>query len=606
MGQQLQPFQFPEIKGPDAERMAACFKEIAEHSQQVMQQVVQRNLSGDQFTIPDRGVVARTFMALTERMLSDPGRLMEAQSEYYQQMMALWQTTTQRLQGENVAPVIEPPPGDKRFKDDIWQENPYYDFLKQSYLLSASSILHSVQNTKGQLDPKTAEKVDFYIRQYLDALAPTNFPQTNPRVLKETLESGGENLLKGLEHMLEDMARGKGELRIRMTDLEAFKLGENVAVTPGKVVFQTPLMQLIQYTPTTEEVYQRPLLIVPPWINKFYILDLKPKNSFIKWAIDQGFTVFVISWVNPDESLADRDFEDYLLEGTLAALDAIEQATGETEVNVIGYCIGGTLLMSTLGYLAATGQDDKVKSATFFTTLIDFSDVGELSVFIDEEQISLMEQQMEKQGYLEGSQMANVFNMLRANDLIWSFYINNYLLGKEPMAFDLLYWNSDSTRMPRKMHSFYLRNMYLHNRLKEPGGIDLAGEAIDLSKVRIPQYFVSTKEDHIAPWKGTYRGVNLTSGQVKFVLGGSGHIAGVINPPDRNKYGYWTYGKLPENPDEWLEKATHNEGSWWPDWLNWITRRAGKKIPARHAGDGKLTPLEDAPGSYVKVRIDSQ
>ncbi|MDX1606057.1 MAG: class I poly(R)-hydroxyalkanoic acid synthase, partial [Candidatus Competibacterales bacterium] len=539
-----------------------------------------------------------------ERMLSDPSRLLEAQSEYYQNMMNLWQWTAQRMQGEETPPVIQPEPGDKRFKDETWSENPYFEFLKQAYLLSARSILHSVRDAKEGLDAKTAEKVDFYTRQYLDALSPTNFPQTNPRVLRTTMESGGENLLKGLEHLLEDLNRGRGELRIRMTDLEAFRLGENIAVTPGKVIFQTPLMQLIQYTPTTEQVYQRPLLIVPPWINKYYILDLKPKNSFIKWAVDQGFTVFVISWVNPDESLADRDFEDYLLEGTLAALEAVEKITGEKEVNTIGYCIGGTLLMCTLGYLAATGQEDRVKSATFFTTLIDFTDVGELSVFIDEEQVELMEQQMERQGYLEGSQMANVFNMLRANDLIWSFYVNNYLLGKEPMAFDLLYWNSDSTRMPRKMHSFYLRNMYLNNRLREPGGIDLAGEPIDLRKIRTPQYFVSTREDHIAPWKGTYRGVHLTNGQVKFVLGGSGHIAGVVNPPDRNKYGYWTYGKLPDTPDEWLNNASYNEGSWWPDWLAWVKRRAGKEVPARVPGDGPFDPIEDAPGSYVKMRID--
>ncbi len=607
MGEQsnpLTPFGFPKLKEADAQRMAERFKEIAERSQQVMQEMTQRNLSGQQAPLPDPSVVSKSFMALTEKLLSNPTQLVQAQADYYQQMMTLWQTTSRRLQGETVAPLVESPPSDKRFKDDQWQENPYFDFLKQSYLLSVNSVMACVEQAKAQMDAKTAAKVDFYIRQYLDAMSPTNFPHTNPQVLKAAMESGGENLLKGLENMLEDMARGRGELRIRMTDLEAFKLGENIAVTPGKVVFETELMQLLQYTPTTEQAYQRPLLVVPPWINKYYIMDLSPKNSFIKWAVDQGFTVFVISWINPDESLADRNFEDYLKEGTLKAIEAVEQATGESEINTLGYCIGGTLLMSTLGYLAAVGQDDRVKSATFFTTLIDFSEVGELSVFVDEEQISMMERQMEKRGYLEGSQMATVFNMLRANDLIWSFYVNNYLLGKEPMPFDLLYWNSDSTRMPRKMHSFYLRNMYLHNRLKEPGGITLLGEPIDLAKVRTPQYYLCAKEDHIAPWIGTYRGVNLTAGPVRFVLGGSGHIAGVINPPARNKYGYWTNEALPDDPQAWLDNAEYQAGSWWPNWLDWSQTYAGDQVPARQPGDGALQPLEDAPGRYVKVRID--
>ncbi len=606
MAEQRDPFHLPEVTPPDMARLTESFREIAERSQQLLQQYAERQAEGDDFTIPDPQVVAKAFMALTERVLADPGRLLESQKAYYQDLAMLWESTRQRLQGEAVAPVIEPEAGDRRFRDAQWQDNPYYDFIKQAYLLSARSVLHSVRASKDGLDVKTAEKVDFYTRQYLDAVAPTNFPHTNPQVMQATLESGGENLVRGFENMLEDLNRGGGELRIRMTDLDGFRLGENVAVTPGKVVFQTALMQLIQYAPSTEQVYQRPLLIVPPWINKYYILDLRPKNSFIKWAVDQGFTVFVVSWVNPDAALAERDFEDYLLEGTLAALEAVEQATGEREVNAIGYCIGGTLLMATLGYLAAVGDADRVKSATFLTTLVDFSDVGELSVFVDEEQVALMEREMERRGYLEGSQMANVFNMLRANDLIWSFYVNNYLLGREPMAFDLLYWNSDSTRMPRRMHSFYLRNMYLRNRLREAGGIDLAGEPIELGKVRTPQYFLSTREDHIAPWKGTYLGVHLTAGQVRFVLGGSGHIAGVVNPPERNKYGYWAYGRLPDSADEWLRQARYHEGSWWPDWSRWVRRRAGGEVAARVPGDGALQVLEDAPGSYVKLRSDGK
>src|SRR5208282_4636848 len=354
-----------------------------------------------------------------------------------------------------------------------------------------------------------------------------------------TVDSGGENLVNGLKHVLEDLDRGKGRLMIKMTDLDAFKVGVNIAVTKGKVVFQNALMQLIQYEPLSDKAQRRPLLIIPPWINKYYILDLRPDNSFIKWAVEQGHTVFVISWVNPDEKLAQKQFEDYMLEGPLAALDAIEKATGEREVNVIGYCLGGTLLAATLAYMAVK-KDDRFKSATYFVTMVDFAEAGELSVFIDEEQLSALEERMREHGYLEGSAMATTFNMLRANDLIWSFVVNNYLLGKDPFPFDLLYWNSDSTRMPAAMHSFYLRKMYLENRLVEPGGITLGGVPIDLGRVTLPVFILSTREDHIAPWKTCYVGTQLFSGPVKFVLAASGHIAGVVNPPDAHKYCHWT------------------------------------------------------------------
>jgi len=421
-------------------------------------------------------------------------------------------------------------------------------------------------------------------------------------VLRTVVDTGGQSLLNGLSNLLDDLERGNGKLAIRMTDLDAFELGKNVASTPGKVVYQNDLMQLVQYTPTTKKVHKRPLMIVPPWINKFYILDLQPKNSFIKWAVDQGHTVFVLSWVNPDETLAEKDFEDYLTEGTLAALDAIEKATGEKEVNAVGYCLGGTLLMATLAAMASK-KDNRIQSATCFTSMLDFSEPGELEVFIDEDQIASLEKTMEEQGFLDGSEMATTFNMLRANDLIWSFFINNYLLGKEPFPFDLLYWNSDSTRMPAKMHSYYLRNMYLENNLAKPNGITLNGVKIDLRKVKTPAYFLSTVEDHIAPWRSTYAGTQLTSGPVKFVLGGSGHIAGVINPPEKQKYGYWTNEKLPADPREWFEDAQKNPGSWWIDWSNWVGEFAGDQVAARVPGDGKLKAMEDAPGAYVKHRI---
>jgi polyhydroxyalkanoate synthase len=452
------------------------------------------------------------------------------------------------------------------------------------------------------VDAHTARKLDFYTRQFTDALAPSNFVMTNPEVLRATIDSGGENLVNGLKHLLADLERGKGRLAIQMTDPNAFQVGKNIAVTPGKVVFRNDLIELIQYAPTTTEVHKTPLLIVPPWINKFYILDLRPKNSFIKWAVEQGHTVFVVSWVNPDEKLAAKSFDDYLLEGPLAALGAIEQATGEKSANVIGYCLGGTLLAATLAYLAAKGQAERIASSTFLAALTDFSEAGELSVFIDEEQLGALETRMQEKGYLEGADMANTFNMLRANDLIWSFVVNNYLLGKEPFPFDLLYWNSDSTRMPAAMHSFYLRRMYQENKLVEPGGISLAGVKLDLRKIKTPSFLLSTKEDHIAPWTSTYAATQLYSGPVKFVLAASGHIAGVINPPDKGKYGHWTNDALPKDPEAWFKGAAQHDGSWWPLWESWVDTYAGGKVPARKLGDGKLKPLADAPGTYVLVK----
>jgi polyhydroxyalkanoate synthase len=426
--------------------------------------------------------------------------------------------------------------------------------------------------------------------------------------LRATLESGGENLVKGLQNLLDDLDRGQGRLDIKMTDYEAFEVGVNIALTPGKVVYQNELIQLLQYAPATDKVYKRPLLIIPPWINKFYILDLREKNSFIKWAVDRGHTVFVISWVNPDEELAGAGFDDYMTQGPLAALDAMEKATGEREANVIGYCLGGTLLACTLGYLAAK-EDDRIKSATFLATMIDFDEAGELEVFIDEEQLTALEERMSERGYLDGSAMATTFNMLRANDLIWSFVVNNYLLGKDPFPFDLLYWNADSTRMPAAMHSFYLRYlraMYQDNKLIEPGGpngIELAGVPIDLSQVKTPAYFLSTREDHIAPWTSTYAGTQLFSGPTRFVLTASGHIAGVVNPPAAGKYSHWTNANVPTTPFAWLRRAEEVPGSWWPDWAKWVARKAGPKVAARTPGDGKLKAIEDAPGSYVKVSI---
>jgi polyhydroxyalkanoate synthase len=449
------------------------------------------------------------------------------------------------------------------------------------------------------MDPKVAQKVDFYSRQFVDALSPSNFLLTNPEVLRKTVETGGENLLKGLTNLLTDLELGRGRLRIRMTDTEAFRLGENIATTPGKVVWQTPLMQLIQYAPATETVLKRPLLIMPPWINKFYILDLRAKNSFVRWAVSQGHTVFMVSWVNPDEDLSAKDFENYMTEGVLAALDAIEKITGESEINAIGYCLGGTLLACTLAWMAVK-RDRRIRSATFLVTLLDFSEAGELGVFIDEQQIQALEERMSKRGYLEGSEMSQTFNMLRANDLIWSFVVNNYLLGNEPFPFDLLYWNSDSTRMPAAMHSFYLRRMYQENKLREPGGVSLCGVPIDLGRVNLPIYMLAAREDHITPWKSTYQGLKYMKGTKRFVLAASGHIAGVVNHPDSGKYSHWVSSSTPETADEWEQTATEMAGSWWPDWQRWVSRLAPETVPAREPGE-TVPVIEDAPGSYVKV-----
>ena len=451
----------------------------------------------------------------------------------------------------------------------------------------------------------TKKKVDFFTRQYIDALAPSNFALTNPEVFRETIATGGGNLVKGLNNLLDDIERGNGRLRISMTDSKAFELGVNIATTPGKVVFRNELLELIQYEPSTRKVWKRPLLVIPPWINKYYILDLREKNSFLRWAVGEGMTVFIISWVNPDAKLAGKDFEDYMLAGTLAAIAAIEKATGEKDVNAIGYCLGGTLLAATLGYLAAK-KDKRIASATFMTSLLDFTHAGELEVFIDETQVASLEKKMNERGYLEGSEMANTFNMLRANDLIWSFVINNYLLGRDPFPFDLLHWNCDSTRMPAKMHSFYLRNLYMHNALRKPGGVTLGGVPIDLTKVTVPAYFVSAIEDHIAPWKTTYAGPQILKGKSRFVLSGSGHIAGMINPPAANKYGYWTNTALPAKAEAWFADARQHDGSWWTDWRQWATPYLGKEVPARVPGKGKLKVLEAAPGSYVRQRADAK
>jgi polyhydroxyalkanoate synthase len=582
----------------ETQELAKVCQEVAERSSKILGEFAQKQTQSLSAAMRDEMGIAKAFMDLYSRMAANPAMLASASMSLWMDQLRLWQSSWMKLFGVASQPVAEPAKGDWRFKDEDWSKNFLFDYIKQSYLIAARHIQQAVANVEG-LPPESEKKVAFFTRQYVDALAPSNFLMTNPQVLRETLASGGQNLVRGLNNLLADIEKGGGQLRISMTDETAFQLGRNVATSPGKIIYQTELMQLIQYLPSTSEVYRRPLVIIPPWINKYYILDLREKNSLIRWAVERGHTVFVLSWVNPDARLAQKGFDDYMVEGPLAALDAVARATGQREVNVIGYCLGGTLLGATLGYLAAKG-DDRVKSATYFVSLLDFSQPGELGVFIDEAQVANLEKKMNERGYLEGAEMAGTFNLLRANDLVWSFVVNNYLMGKDPFPFDLLYWNADSTRMPARMHSFYLRNMYLKNLLGVPGGIQLKGVPIDLGAVPVPSYFISTVEDHIAPWKTTYKGARYLGGPVRFVLGGSGHIAGIVNPPAAKKYHYWTSEALPQTPEEWFAGAKQTPGSWWEDWQRWIDGlNGGDKVPARIPANA----IEDAPGSYAMTRL---
>lgn len=574
--------------------------EVTRRSSRLLGKVVRAQGRNARSLLKDEFGIARAFLELWGRLALHPVTVARSQASLVRDYGALLSSTVRRLLGQAVDPIVDAGK-DSRFKDDDWRDLALFDFIKQSYLLAARAMQDLVAQDLG-LSEESRKKVLFFTRQYVEALSPSNFLFTNPVVLRETVRTGGLNLLRGYNNLLKDLEAGEGALRVRMTDTSAFKVGVNVATAPGKVIAQNSLSQLIQFEPTTERQYKRPLLIIPPWINKYYILDLREKNSFIRWATGQGHTVFVVSWVNPDAALAQKGFEDYMTEGPLAALDVIEQVTGERSLNVVGYCLGGTLLGSTLGYLTAQG-DTRVASATFLASLLDFSIPGELGVFIDEKQVANLERRMNQRGYLEGSEMANTFNLMRSSDLIWSFVVNNYLMGRDPPPFDLLYWNSDSTRMPATMHSFYLRNMYLKNLLRVPNGITLKGTPIDLSRVKVPAYFVSTAEDHIAPWKSTYLGAQALGGPVRFVLGGSGHIAGIVNPPSANKYGFMSNEARPADPDDWMSSATRHEGSWWSDWQAWVSGLSPEQVSARKPGSGPRPALEDAPGSYVAARL---
>jgi len=544
--------------------------------------------------------LVKTFSAVAEYWLSDNDRATEIQSKIAKAYLELWGSSMRRLAGEDAPPAIAPSPRDKRFADPEWKSNQFFDFVLQLYLLTTQWAHDLVRNAEG-LDPHTRRKAEFYVQQVTNALAPSNFVLTNPEVLRETLTSNGDNLVRGMKMLAEDIEAGRGTLRIRQSDPSNLEVGVNMAMTPGKVIFQNDLMQLIQYAPSTENVLRTPLLIVPPWINKFYILDLKPEKSFIKWCVDNDVTVFVISWVNPDKSLGAKTWEDYMKQGPLAAMDAIERVTGEMKVHTMGYCVGGTLLATTLAWLAEKRRV-RVTSATFLAAQVDFTHAGDLLVFVDEDQISAIERDMQAAGVLEGAKMAMAFNMLRSNDLIWSYVVSNYLKGKSPSSFDLLHWNSDATRMPAANHSYYLRNCYLENRLSS-GTMVLENTLLDLSKIKVPIYNLATREDHIAPADSVLYGSQFFGGPVKYVLSGSGHIAGVVNPPSSGKYQYWTNDNIKDvTLAEWLKGAEEHKGSWWPDWREWLQSIDPEEVPARAVGGDTLPPIEDAPGSYVRVR----
>src|SRR6201746_1879620 len=594
--------QTPAEKKFDPEAFAMNLAKAMESSGQALAAYLKPRENGEIRDKPPNEIaeVVKTFSAVAEYWMSDADRSADLQKKIAKAYIDLWGSSVRRLAGEQAQPAISPSPRDKRFADPEWKSNQFFDFVMQLYLLTTEWAHDLVRNAEG-VDPHTRKKAEFYVQQITNAMAPSNFVLTNPEVLRETLASNGDNLVRGMKMLAEDIQAGGGTLRIRQSDPANLDVGVNMATTPGKVIFQNELMQLIQYEPATKTVLRTPLLIVPPWINKFYILDLRPEKSYVKWCVDQGITVFLISWVNPDKALGQKTFDDYMKEGPLAAMDVIEKATGELKVHPAGYCVGGTLLATTLAWLAEKRRQ-RVTSATFFAAQVDFTHAGDLLVFVDEDQISALERDMQAAGVLEGSKMAMAFNMLRSNDLIWSYVVSNYLKGKVPSSFDLLHWNSDATRMPAANHSFYLRNCYLENRLST-GSMVLDNTLLDLAKVKVPVYNLATKEDHIAPAESVLYGSQFFGGPVKYVLSGSGHIAGVVNPPASGKYQYWTNDKIRDvKLADWIKGATEHKGSLWPDCRQWMESIDAELVPARAGGTAATPPIEDAPGSYVRIR----
>jgi len=536
--------------------------------------------------------LGNSWNTIMSRAMESPEEWVKTMSGFYQDQFNLWVNMFNPASESTVKPAR----GDRRFSGDEWEESPVHNYLKQSYLLSSRWMTGMISDST--LDDASKAKCDFYTRQFIDAMSPSNFALTNPEVLKETVETKGQNLMDGLENLMKDMDKGS----ISMTDESAFTLGENIATTPGSVVFENKMIQLVHFKPMTKKVNERPIIIVPPCINKYYILDLSEHNSYVRYCLEQGNDVYIVSWRNPDETLGDVTWDEYISEGTIPAIEAVQNISGAKKINAVAWCIGGTMLATTMSVLASK-RKKPIACATFFTTLLDFSDPGELGVFIDESQVKQHEYKLKEGGVMPGKQLASTFAMLRANDLIWSYVVNNYLKGKTPPPFDILYWNGDSTNMTSAMYTWYLRNMYLENNLAKPGGVELCGVKIDLGKIDCPVYFLSAIEDHIAPWKTTFIGTELVKGPVEFVLAASGHVAGVINPANKNKRHFWIEGELGKGDEKWLETATEVPGSWWSHWDKWLKGQGGKMIDApKELGNEKYVELEAAPGSFVMAK----
>jgi polyhydroxyalkanoate synthase len=583
----------------DIHRLSHNSLKIFEKYQILLSKIFKNDSFQNQESLFEPIEINKVFIDVFSSLYSHPKKMLELQAQYVKDYIELLNYSLKKFSGENPEPLYQPTHKDKRFIDKAWDDNFFFDLVKQTYLMNTQWLETLLKDAK--VENKTKLRANFFIKQMMNALAPSNFISTNPIVLKETIETHGENLLKGLNNFIEDLENSKQIFDIKRIDNKAFKIGKNIANTKGQVIYENELMQLIHYTPTTDQTYSIPLLIVPPWINKYYILDLTEKDSFVKWILDQGFSVFLISWVNPDSSLANKSFDDYMLQGPIEAINFIKKITGTKHINLLGYCLGGTLSCMTEAYLNSKG-DDTIKSATLLTTLLDFKDAGDILVFIDDAKLKRIEEKMSEDGYYDGDYVSATFSLLRSNDMIWSFFVNNYLLGKEPLPFDILYWNADSTRLPAKMHSFYLKNMYLENNLAKPNKLKIAGTPINLANVKIPCYFLTAIDDHIAPWEAVYQAHKLISGPIKFTLSGSGHVGGVVNPPSKNKYCYWTNKANDLTGSKWLSHAIKHEGSWWPDWANWLKDYSGKLGKPISATDMKKYFIENAPGRYVLVK----
>jgi polyhydroxyalkanoate synthase len=589
----------PDSKSFDLLNLPLSFAGVADRSRRLLIDWLSRNnfsLGGGTTAGPVD--IASSFLDLTSKMMADPAKLVKAQMSLWQDYLELWQNTTSRMLGQPMPAATTGAAGsDPRFRDEIWEENNIFNYVKQSYLLTTRWLEWTVRDVDG-LDRRTRETVQFYTRQFVSALSPTNFALTNPEVIRTTIETRGENLLNGLSNLLHDLET----MQAVVWGSDRAEIGRTAAPTPGKVVFRNELMEVIRYAPTTRRVWKHPLLFIPAWINKYYLFDLDARNSMVAWAIAEGHTVFMISWVDPDGDTRRRGFEDYVLDGTLKAIDVVERTTGESAINAVGYCIGGTLLAATLAYLAKKG-DTRVKTATFMTTMMDFSQPGDLGVFVDEATLAYLEQERNEAGGDDAADISLLFNLLREQDLIWSFVVNNYLLGRDSFPFNLLQWNADATHMPVAIHSYYLRNFYQKNKLVEPGGINIGGEAVDLRRIRIPSYVLAAREDHLAPWKSIYKATQILGGPNRFTLTASGHVAGIVNPPAAGKYCYWTNERSPANPDEWLATARRTEGSWWPDWHEWLSRMPDAvRVPANRPAAERLPSICNAPGEYVRLR----